>query len=147
MVRISEKRVKKEIFVRILDQLFDYVVGVKTKSESKRFLNEFFTPSEKIMLAKRLALIVMLKRGYSFTAIRKTLKMSESTIAKFWRLLRQSKFSFIQEKELAKKKKKEFWETLEKILNAGLPPRGRGRWSRVYRMLGPDIAERNRSRS
>ena len=98
---------KKEIFVKILDQLFDYVVGVRTKSESKRFLNEFFTPSEKIMLAKRLALIVMLKRGYGFTAIRKTLKMSESTVTKFWKFLRQSKFSFIQEKELAKKKKKE----------------------------------------
>ena len=94
MVRISEKRIKKEVFVKILDQLFDYIVGVKTKSESKRFLGEFFTTSEKIMLAKRLALIVMLKRGYSFTVIRRTLKMSESTVAKFGRFFRQNKFSF-----------------------------------------------------
>ena len=135
MGRVSEKKVKKEFFLKITDQLFDYIVVVRTKSESKQFLNQFLTPSEKIMFAKRLALVVMLKRGYSFTAIRETLKMSESTITKFWKLLRQNKFSFISEVKLKKKKNKEFWAGLEKIIRAGLPPHGRGRWAHVYRLL------------
>ena len=137
MSRVSPQSVKKEIFLKMMDEFINHIINVKTGFESKQFLNKFLTSSEKIMLAKRLALILMLKRGYSFSTIKRNLKISDSTIARFWKLFKRHKFDFIRAGNLKGKKAQSFWETLEKIINAGMPPRGRGHWRNVYRMLGP----------
>lgn len=135
MVRISAKKVRKDIYLKINEQFADFIGRMKTGKESRRFLQEFLTPAERIMFSKRLALICMLEHGYSFTAIRKSLKVSESTVVRLWKIFRQGKLPLLKSKIREEKARKEFWEKLEKVINAGLPPRGRGRWRNVYRML------------
>jgi hypothetical protein len=38
--------------------------------------------------------------------------------------------------KLKKKEYEDFWNTLEVILRAGLPPRGKGRWKSTFDILG-----------
>lgn len=47
------------------------------------FLKQFFTQSEQIMFAKRLAVIAMLTTGTSYYEISRSLKVSTSTVSRF----------------------------------------------------------------
>ena len=135
MPHLSSKRVKKDIFKRMTNEFINAVAELKTKEEIKGFLRELLTPTERVMLAKRLAIILMLKKGYSFKAVEKTLKISSSTSLRFWRSLKTKPFVFLLKDMKKREARKKFWEELERLSRFGLPPRGRGRWANVYRML------------
>lgn len=45
-----------------------------------RFLDDLLTPTEKLMLSKRLMTAVLLQRGYSYGAVCRVLKMSKTTV-------------------------------------------------------------------
>ena len=45
------------------------------------FIEDFLSPTERIVLSKRLTIALMLKRGYSYEAIKKLIKVSQATIA------------------------------------------------------------------
>ena len=46
------------------------------------FVNQFLSPSELTMLAKRLGIALLIKRGYTYEAIMEYLKVSKGTVAK-----------------------------------------------------------------
>jgi len=134
MVRISDKPLKREVFLAINKQFTDYLVRAKTKQETKRLISELLTNSEKTMLAKRLALILMLERGHNFSTIRKNLKMSQSTIARLWKDMKNDKFIFIAKDIRKEKKKSGFWVDLEGLVKFRVPAiAGKGRWRGVLR--------------
>jgi len=135
MPHISRKRVKKNIFKRMTNEFINTISGLKTRDDISGFLRELLTPTERVMLAKRLAIIMMLKRGYSFRAIEKALKVSPSTSSRFWKMTKTQPFDVIMKGIKTKEEKKKFWEEIERLLRMGLPPRGRGRWTNVMRML------------
>ena len=98
-------------------------------------LESLLTRTETIMLAKRLAVIVMLNRGDSGYIISKTLKMSPSSVARFRKMLNAGLFKPII-REL-RKQNRSFLDMLELILSAGLPsiagPRHSRRLARLRR--------------
>jgi uncharacterized protein YerC len=67
-----------------LDNLYNELIHVfdrsSRKNKTKSVLNEFFTATEKIMLAKRLAVIALLSQRVPPGTISKTLAMSPVTI-------------------------------------------------------------------
>src|SRR3989344_7744615 len=95
MPHISQKRVKRHVFKRMSDEFVKTISSLKSSSEIRGFLNELLTPTERMMLAKRLAMILMLKKGYSFLIIRRTLKLSPSTVARFWKMTKMKSFQFV----------------------------------------------------
>jgi len=135
MPHVSQKRVKKQVFNRMSNEFVNAIASMKNSSEVRGFLNELLTPTERVMLAKRLAVILMLKKKYSFLMIRHILKVSPSTVARFWKIIKMKPFQFLSREILRKEKQKKFWEELERLSRLGLPPRGRGRWANVYRLL------------
>jgi len=54
------------------------------------------------MLSKRLAIIYMLAKGYTFDSIQETLRVSPATIAKTWKGIERGKYAEIM-KRLGKK--------------------------------------------
>lgn len=46
----------------------------------RRFLDDLLTPTEKLMLSKRLMAAILLQRGYSYRAVCSALKMSKTTV-------------------------------------------------------------------
>lgn len=132
MPHVSKNKVKKDVFLRISEQLIDIISRIKTSRDSKRFLNELLTQTEHTMLSKRLAIIVMLHRGHTFNFISKHLKVSESTISRLWRRKKNNEFSLLVEKIEKDRIGRKFLVELETSLRFKLPPiSGPGRWSGV----------------
>jgi|SRR3989344_3112243 len=114
MPHISQRKLKKHTFIKISNQLIN-VIAKQNSHDTKLLLKELLTPTEKIMLAKRLALIFMIAHNYPFRKMGRELKISPSTIARFWKMEKQNSFTNIL---LLQKNKsgKGFWTELKKFL-------------------------------
>ena len=132
MPHISKKKLKRKVFLDIYTRLFEALATDQKAGTHKKFIAELLTPTEKIMIAKRLALIVMLGRGCTLPEIVKALKVSPSTVERIEKRFNSSYKGigkcFISED------RPDFWSDLEKLLLMGMPPRvGKERWHFLYK--------------
>lgn len=81
MTQISKYPISKAIEKRIFEIFFGTIVNLKNSNDVASFLEDFLTPTEKMMLAKRLAVAVMLAKGYDYREIKKTLRVSFQMVA------------------------------------------------------------------
>lgn len=72
----------------IIDDLFEIFVELKTKNEVFSFLLGLFTPSEVVMIARRIQVVKMIIDEKSYDEIREKLKVSNQTITKMEHWLR-----------------------------------------------------------
>lgn len=56
------------------------LVKISDDALLRRFLDDLLTPTEKLMLSKRLMAAILLQRGYSYRAVCSVLKMSKTTV-------------------------------------------------------------------
>jgi len=99
-------------------------------------LGELLGEEEQIMLAKRFAAIAMLAEGNSLYRTGQLLDMSPSTVERLRNNMRDGAYdSLIARLKQNKQAYEDFWETLEVVLRAGMPPIGRGRWKGIYETL------------
>ncbi|MCR4285685.1 MAG: Trp family transcriptional regulator [Candidatus Kaiserbacteria bacterium] len=134
MTHISKKRLTKKTQDGLFTQFVDLTASVK-KTEQSKIFEALLTETELIMITKRLAIVLLLLEGRSTYAIAKTLAVSDSTV----RLVRGAYRIGHYDSIIAVLRKKSFdrdafWDTLEKILQCGLPPRGKGRWKWLYEL-------------
>jgi TrpR-related protein YerC/YecD len=81
MAQVSRHPLSKLIYERIFEIFIKSIISIKNKKEAEDFLNDFLTPTERIMLAKRLTIAVLLTKGYDYNQIHKVLHVSTATIA------------------------------------------------------------------
>lgn len=131
MTHVSKKQLDSEQLKQLFEQM-NTLIAILDKKSAHYFFEELLGPEETIMLAKRLAAIVMFIEGNSSYRVWQLLKMSPSTAERIGLNYERGKYKNI-EKILKSRKTdyEKFWLTLEKILQAGMPPRGRGRWKSV----------------
>jgi len=82
MTQVSKFLIRNDVWERIFDLFIETIADLKDKKKLERFVDDFFSPTEKIMLAKRLAIIVLLAKNQSYGDIRRILRVTPSTIAK-----------------------------------------------------------------
>jgi hypothetical protein len=129
MVRVSrnslDKQVEKEISTQFIETL-----GRLSAVQSAPFISELLGEEEQIMLAKRLATIVLIHEDHSDYAIANTLKISNTTSAKLREQYNQGSFkSVIQGIKKNKTDYLDYVDTLVEIIHLGLPRYvGPGRW-------------------
>src|SRR3990167_11135825 len=138
MPHISKNKLDNKTFLKINEQLFKAVKYLRREEEAAQFLSDLFTKTERLMFAKRLAIVVMLEAGYPFRVISEALKVSESTISamrdRFDRGGNGYRLVF------AKFKREEFWQEFFKALDSIISPKfmpsitGRGRWRKIISM-------------
>ena len=132
MPHISSKKLKKENLQKLYDEFSVALEKSAKKSWAKLFLNDFLTRTEKIMLAKRFAVIYLLAKDVPVSYIAEALCMSPTTISRMSLKYEIGKYSSLL--KAIKTEDKDIWGILEKILRAGLPPiAGRGRWKFLYK--------------
>ena len=96
MVYISKKKIDPKVESVLSDQLLSFIAAAQTKHEAATLATELLTETERIMLAKRLAIVVMLERGYSFRGeIERSLKVTPQTVARLWRRRKLDEFKKI----------------------------------------------------
>lgn len=82
MTQVSKRRLTQERSNRIEDLFIDTLANVKNKEVFKNFVNDFFSPTEKIVFSKRLACAVLLYKGHDYESISDLLHITPNTIAK-----------------------------------------------------------------
>lgn len=80
MTHVSQFPIPKDVYNEILDELYWVLADVRKPDEMKEFLGDFFTKTERLMLAKRLALAVMVIKKYDIDIVKKVLHVSTGTI-------------------------------------------------------------------
>jgi uncharacterized protein YerC len=117
MTHVSKRKLSPETERKISDAFVRSLLSTNI-SRGKARLHSLLTTTEKIMLAKRLAVITMLEQGDSQYRIMKTLNVSVSTIGRLDRKRRRGDFDplcRIFNRNLS------FLDYLELFLGAGMP--------------------------
>lgn len=130
MAQVSRYPVSSEVEKRMYQILIDTISNLRDPGEIESFLNEFISPVEKIMLAKRMAIAVLLAKGYDYASIKKILRVTPTTIASISIALKYSKRGYkgAVEKILRSEKMEEFWQKVDNVVHDLVPP-GPGNWS------------------
>jgi len=82
MPQVSKNQVSKETEKKIRRAFARALVGLKSEGEAERYIFDLLTPTEQIMLAKRLAIAAMLIEGLSYRQIAEKIKVSTATIGR-----------------------------------------------------------------
>ncbi len=83
MTRISKKHVEDEVMDKIYILLFETVGKKSNKNEFFSILNDILSPTEKIMVGKRVGIMFLLLKNIEYELICDILKVSSATVAKF----------------------------------------------------------------
>ena len=119
MARIAKQPLPHTQLETLFTQLHE-VLGKSSTIQIGSFMNEFLGPEERIMLAKRLAIIVMLTRGSSLYKVAQTLSVSTATAGKIQERIESGHYTRLI--SLLKKNKKQYHsilETLDSLLHLG----------------------------
>jgi uncharacterized protein YerC len=83
MVQISKQKIPDKILVRIYQLFFEVFLKSRSKDDFMALTDDIFTPTEKIMIAKRIGIIYLLIKGVRQDEISQALKVSSSTVATY----------------------------------------------------------------
>ena len=90
MVRNSRYVLSGQLLEKLFDLFFEVVGNKSSKEEFKKIFVDLLTPAERIMLAKRVAIIYLLLKKIEYYNICDRLKVSQGTVAKYSLLMEKS---------------------------------------------------------
>jgi len=93
-MRFSKKRLGQQTRQEIYHNFYQLLADLQTPEEVKNFLTDFLTHAELISLVKRLAIVSMLEENYSYTDIKKSLRVSSATIATVAQMMQKKSRGF-----------------------------------------------------
>ena len=132
MTKISKYPIDKDVEKRMIE-IFDKTISrLKSKEEIEEFFQDFISPVEKIMLAKRLSIAVLLGKGYKYPTIAQILRVTPSTIASVSLKLKYAGKGYqkMVAKILRDEKIDGFWQKIEDVISETLPPQRGSDWSK-----------------
>mgnify|MGYP003526438193 CR=1 FL=1 len=122
-----------ELDKKLSDKLFNDLLDILNRSKKVELMtgviNELLTETEKLMLAKRIAIVLLLNANTPQSSIADILKVSTSTIAKTSLKMEQGRYHFIL--NASKKDKNDFERIIYDIMTVGglmRPKVGRKYW-------------------
>lgn len=82
MTQVSKYKLKLDVEDRIYKLLSDSLSDINNKDDFNNFLNDFLSPTEKTVFAKRLAIAVLLSKGNDYKNVCAILKVTPVTVSK-----------------------------------------------------------------
>lgn len=125
MSKVSRRVLDKELEDKIFEVFLKSIVNIKTPVEAKNFVEDLLSPTEKIMIIKRLAIAVLLTKGKTYEYIDHTLKVSRATIMTVSLWLKHGKGGYrkVVESILKTQSKERLIDNIEEILLKLSPPK------------------------
>ena len=115
MPQVLRRIVNRQIWQQIYSIFIDVIKKGYRKEKAQLLIDFLLTETEKIMLAKRLAIALLLESGFGYEQIKTALKVSQGTIATV--KIRLSVFpeyrKLIDDILIKEELKKEFWQPAE----------------------------------
>lgn len=128
MPQISKYPISKDVADRIFEVFVKSLIKIKNGEEAQNFAYDLFSPVEKIMLAKRIAIAFLLIKGYQYREIGRLLRVSLGTIGSVNLALKISKGGYetiLKRIEKEEELEKFFLRTAEVLLTPlAVPSRG-----------------------
>lgn len=150
MGRVSKRKIDPEIEERIFEIFWDYLATLRDPKDIQEFLVSLLSFTEQVMLSKRLAIAVLLARGYNYRDIDETLKVSTSTVGTVHKQILVGALGYKKAIDRISKKEKleDFWNNLEEIMIKLSGPKryGSGKWKEKSKQ-GKVLAKRQRKLS
>ena len=113
MTRISKYRVEDKVLEKLYKLMFEIISNMDEEERFTGIVNELLSPTEKIMISKRVAIIYLLMKKIDYIIISDVLKVSSTTIAKFHSIMKKGKeIRNILEGIIENEKIKDFFEEL-----------------------------------
>ncbi len=81
MPQVSRLPLSKDLEAQMFTLFRNVLADLHKDSDIQEFLDDLLTPTEKIMLGKRLAIAFLLERGYTQRAIHTIMKVSVTTVS------------------------------------------------------------------
>ncbi len=130
MSQVSKNKLNNKVYEKIFSLFPNFLYRMTSRGKQSELIDSFFTRTEKIVLAKRVAIAFMLVKGYDYRQISSKIKVSTSTIIKVADSLRSHPSSIKKELELIASEDsfKEFLNSIGYQLAKLLPPKS-GNWS------------------
>ncbi len=115
MPQVSRYPISQSIYEKIFELLTRILTESHGEEEAKQLMDDLLTPTEKIMLAKRLATSILLLKGYSYGEIMKILRVSKDTVAVASLHLKYGGEGYKRfgEKIIREEKMKNFWDEIQ----------------------------------
>lgn len=131
MTMISKYPLTEDVKKRVTDIFYQSLADLKEPNQVANFLKEFLTPTEQVMLAKRISIGYLLGKKYEARTISNILKVSVTTVTSVNRLIKHNKGYFYSmiEKLLKEEKNQKFWDELEYNIEKTTIPFTVGNWS------------------
>lgn len=82
MPQVSKIKLDKKAEQKLIRLMGLILVKIKTDHQMESFLLSFLTPTEKLMLAKRLVAIILIREGIPHSNISSSLHLTRATIAR-----------------------------------------------------------------
>ena len=127
---------------RSIEALVNIVSEINDRAFLQKFFDDLLTPTEKMMLSKRLMVAVLLQRGYSHGAVCSALKISRATVAVIQRELLRGGGGYraVFQKFFQESRGRKIVGAIERFLDAiTLPVKGSSssmrRWKRSLQRL------------
>ena len=130
MTQVSRYPIHKAVEKGMFEIFKNTISNLKHQSDIEDFLEDFLSPVEKIMLAKRLSIAVLLAKRYTYSSIARILRVTPTTIASVSISLKYSGKGYkkVVQKILLDEKVDKFWQNIEDVL-AKIPPSKGSNWS------------------
>lgn len=149
MSQVSKYLLNKEVEERMYDIFWQTIARLTTKESVKKFFYDLLSSTEKVMLAKRLAIAILLLKNYDYLTISKTLRVSTSTIMLISTWLKNGGegYKMVIKRILTEEKAEEFWDNLGEKIDNLLPPNSRGNWGEIRSRQWKERISRNHKRT
>jgi uncharacterized protein YerC len=146
VTQISKYPISTQVYERILDVFLKVLVKIESKDEANQFIKDFLTPTEQVMLSKRLAIAFLLEKDYDYRTISRILRVSLTTVARV-NLMRKyggQGYERMIRKLLREEKVKDFLLRVGEVLS-GIPVKG-AKGGSEWRYLHYEIKKKRRER-
>lgn len=135
MAQVSKRVLSKTAQERIFEIFWQSLASCSNQRMVANFLEDLLTPTEKIMLAKRVSIAFLLIKGYNYKSINSTLKVSDPTIwnVNLWLKEKGAGYKLVLGKILKSKQWRKFWQEIENKIEDSFPPPYGTNWKEARR--------------
>ncbi len=133
MTQVSRIPLSSEIEQRIFEIFLTSLSELRTKEEVEKFITDLLSPTERIMLSKRLSIAFLLQKGFDQRKIARILKVSLTTINRVSIAFKigGNGYRRVIDKIIKGEKLDEFLYKIDDFIKEVVPPKGRN--YRVWR--------------
>ncbi len=133
MTQVSRRYLPPKVSRQIFDIFLSILTSLPSPNVTSHFIEDLLSPTEQIMLGKRLAIAYMMRKGYTQRQICNILKVSLATVSKVSLRLKveNNGFTIVIDRMLRVQRVSDFFGKLDEKIDHLLPPKG-ANWSAHY---------------